>query len=79
MNMKKVAAIAAAGILAGTMSITALAGCGGGLYADVMEGYKSLAVPEKRIVPDVKQVAKYRSYLQTYMKQAKQLGELYNS
>lgn len=30
MNMKKVAAIAAAGVLAGTMSITALAGCGGG-------------------------------------------------
>lgn len=51
-----------------------LAGVGCGLYKDVAEGYKALAVPERVIDPDPEQVEKYRSCFEKYRQIAALMG-----
>ena len=52
-----------------------LAGVGCGLYKDLAEGYKVLAVPERVILPDPKQAEIYRSCMKRYQQTAALLGQ----
>lgn len=52
-----------------------LAGVGSGLYKDVAEGYRALAVPERVILPNPEQAEMYRSCLKRYQQTAALLGQ----
>ena len=52
-----------------------LAGVGSGLYKDMAEGYKALAVPERVILPNPEQAEMYRSCLKRYQQTAALLGQ----
>ena len=52
-----------------------LAGVGCGLYKDLAEGYKTLAVPDKVVLPNPEQAEKYRVYLEKYQKTAALMGQ----
>lgn len=54
-----------------------LAGTGSGVYRDVTEGYKSLAVKENVLMPDPERAAKYASLFEEYKKNAVLLGKIY--
>ena len=53
-----------------------MAGVGGGVYADAAEGYRRLAVKEKRILPDLNRTAQYAKLFAAYKQYAQSIGNL---
>ena len=54
-----------------------LAGVGSGVYANVQEGYKSLAVGERVLYPDPQRAKYYAVYFEEYKRIATSLSDAY--
>ena len=54
-----------------------LAGTGSGVYRDLSEGYRSLAVTEHILMPDSESARKYASIFEEYKETACMLGKVY--